>query len=164
MRGVWVLLVVSLVGCEAGSKRPDVVLPRVPPDATVASWSVVSRSDDRNSVHAVLEARRTLTTTTRSPDGTMMSTSRTISEQRYAALVERLRALRCCELSSTTAEQAEPAEAKPVLELELGDVQCTVELWDREWRAGRARECAFAFVEVHRAGFVPDPPVDDPTP
>ncbi len=164
VRCVWVVVVVSLLGCESRSKRPEVVLPRVPPDTTVASWSVISRSDDRDSVHAVLEVSRTLTTTTRSPDGTMISASRTISVERYAALVGRLRSLRCCELASTTGERVEPSEARPVLELELGDVQCTVERWDREWRTGQARECAFSFAEVHRAGFVPDPPVDDLAP
>jgi hypothetical protein len=91
----------------------------------------------------------------------MMSVERTVSTEEYANLVGRLRTLECCSLASTTKERSDPAEAKPLLELELGDVSCEVELWDHEWRQGRARECGFAFAQVHRAGFVPDAPVDD---
>jgi hypothetical protein len=101
-------------------------------------------------------------TTTRSSDGTMMSVERTVSEEEYADLVGRLRSLDCCSLKSTTKERSDPAEAKPLLELNLGDVRCEIELWDHEWREGLARECGFAVARVHRAGFVPDAPVDDP--
>ena len=113
-------------------------------------------------MHAVLNARRELTITTRSPSGTMMSVERTVSKKEYANLIARLRELDCCSLKSTTKERSHPAEAKPLLELELGDVGCEIELWDHEWREGLARECGFAVAQVHRAGFVPDPPVDDP--
>jgi hypothetical protein len=136
----------------------------VPPDTVVLSWSVISRSSDRDSAHAVLEASRKLTTTTRSPEGTMMSISRTISREEYAELVGRLRSLDCCSLRSTTVEQPDPGEAKPQLEINLGDVRCEIELWDREWRRGRARECGFAAAQLHKMEFVPDPPVDAPAP
>jgi hypothetical protein len=164
MRVVWLFLLTSFLGCEPKSASEDVVLPRVPPDTIIASWSVTSRSDDRDGVHAVLEASRKLTTTTRAPDGTRMSASRTISKKQYQQLVARLRELDCCQLSSTSQEGVEPAEAKPILQIDLGDVRCAIELWDREWREGLARECAVAFVQVHRGGFVPDPPVDGPYP
>ena len=110
----------------------------------------------------MLNARRELTTTTRSADGTMVSVERTISKDQYANLVGRLRDLDCCSLKSTAKERSDPAEARPLLELELGDVRCEIELWDHEWRAGLARECGFAVAQVHRAGFVPDTPVDEP--
>lgn len=164
MRKAWIMAVISLLGCPQADPSDKVVLPQVPPDTVVVSWSVISRSSDRDSVHAVLEANRKLTTTTRSSGGTMMSISRTISKKEYAGLVERLRSLDCCALESTVAEQSDPSEAKPQLEINLGDVRCEIELWDREWRAGRARECGFAAARVHKAGFVPDPPVDSPTP
>ena len=48
--------------------------------------------------------------------------------------------------------------------VESGDVLCEIELWDSEWREGRARECGFAIARVHGGGFVPDPPVDEPSP
>ena len=164
MRVAWVIAMVALVGCRKGERQNDVVLPKVPPDTVVLSWSVISRSSDRNSVHAVLEASRQLTTTTRQADGTMISVSRTVSKQEYAGVVDRMRTLQCCTLESTRAERSDPAEAKPMLELEIGDVRCEVELWDREWRAGLARECGVAAAQLHRAGFVPDPPVDDALP
>ena len=80
------------------------------------------------------------------------------------ALVGTLRALDCCSLQSTSKESARPTEAKPRLEIDLGDVQCDIELWDREWREGRARECGFAVAQFHGSGFVPDPPVDEASP
>lgn len=155
---------VLLIGCRKEESGDVVALPKVPPDTVVVSWSVISRSADRDSIHAVLEASRRLTTTKRSADGTMISVSRSVLKREYAGLVARLRALDCCSLQSTTAERIDPAEAKPLLEIDLGDVQCEIELWDHEWREGRAKECAFAAAQVHRAGFVPDPPVDDPSP
>jgi hypothetical protein len=142
----------------------DVVLPQVPPDTIVASWDFVSRSPDRQSVHSVLYADRRLTNTTRSPNGTIMSLERTVLTKEYALLVQRLRQLDCCSVASTEAPRVDPAESKPRLELNLGDVRCDIELWDREWLEGTARECGFAFAQVHRSGFVPDPPVDDPAP
>lgn len=165
MRRVWIIIaVISLFGCPQAEPSDKVVLPQVPPDTVVLSWSVISRSSDRDSVHAVLDASREMTTTTRSAEGTMMSMSRTISKDEYADLVDRLRSLDCCSLRSTVAEQSEPSEAKPQLKINLGDVRCEIELWDREWREGRARECGFAAARLHKAGFVPDPPVDAPTP
>lgn len=164
MRIVWVIGFVWLLGCRKGDQEHDVALPRVPPDTVVVSWSVISRSSDRDSLHAVLDASRKLTTTTRTPDGTMMSVSRTISKKEYATLIDRLRTLDCCSLESTRSARPDPAEAKPLLEIDLGDTQCEVELWDREWREGVARECGFAVARVHRAGFVPDSPVDDSSP
>ncbi|MGB5219598.1 MAG: hypothetical protein WBN60_01115 [Polyangiales bacterium] len=164
MRIVWVLALVSLFGCDKGDRIEEVALPRVPPDTVVVSWSVISRSSDRDSLHAVLEASRKLTTTTRTANGTMMSISRTVSKSEYAALIDRLRTLDCCSIESTHAERSDAAEAKPLLEIDLGDTRCEVELWDREWREGVARECGFAVARIHRAGFVPDPPVDGSPP
>jgi hypothetical protein len=155
---------VLLWGCTGNEPKQEVVLPKVPPDTVVVSWSVVSRSADRDSIHAALEASRKLTVTNRAPDGTMMSISRTVSEKDYAALVAALRALDCCSLSSTTQERTRPSEAKPQLEINFGDSKCEIELWDTEWREGRARECGFAVARLHGAGFVPDPPVDEATP
>ena len=164
MRIVWVIAVISLLGCKKGDSEKEVALPRVPPDTVVVSWSVVSRSSVRDSLHAVLEANRKLTTTTRSSGGTMMSTARTVSKKEYATLIDQLRGLDCCSLESTRADRSDPAEAKPLLEIDLGDTRCEVELWDREWREGVARECGFAVARIHRAGFVPDPPVDGSPP
>ena len=164
MRVLWLTVILSLLGCQRSETERKVVLPHVPPDTVVASWSLISRSADRRSVHAVLEASRELTTTTRSAGGTMMSVERTVSREEYAALIGRLRELDCCSLESTNSERSDPAEAKPMLELELGDVRCEIELWDREWRKGAARECGSAFARVHRVGFVPDPPVDGSPP
>lgn len=156
-----VLLLVGLLGCRKSEPSGMVVLPKVPPDTVVLSWSVISRSTTRDSVHAVLEASRKLTTTKRSADGTMISASRSVSKREYSDIVASLRSLDCCALQSTAADRVDPAEAKPLLEINLGDVQCEIELWDREWRQGRARECAFAAAQIHRAGSVPDPAVDD---
>lgn len=164
MRVLWVAVFLFLLSCRQGKPERKVVLPHVPPDTVVVSWSLISRSADRRSTHVVLDASRVLTTTTRSADGTMMSVERTVSKAEYATLIARLRELECCSLESTKAERSHPAEAKPALELELGDVQCEIELWDREWREGVARECGFAVARVHRAGFVPDAPVDDVPP
>jgi hypothetical protein len=155
---------VLLWGCTKNKQEEEVALPELPPDTVVVSWSVISRSADRDSVHAALEAGRRLTVTNKAPDGTMMSISRTVSEQDYAALVATLRALDCCSLSSTTQERTRPSEAKPQLEINFGDSKCEIELWDREWREGRARECGFAVARLHGAGFVPDPPVDESSP
>ena len=151
-----------LVGCNARKSEQKLPLPEVPPDAVVVSWSVVSRSDDRDSVHAVLEGNRKLTVTNRAPNGTMMSVSRTLSKADYGRLVGELRDLHCCTLESTQANRKSPAEAKPALEIDFGDLKCSIELWDRQWREGKAKACAFAFARLHGAGFVPDPPVDDP--
>lgn len=93
-----------------------------------------------------------------------MSVERQISKERYAELIARLRELQCCSLESTRAPRRGPSEAKPLLELDLGDVQCEVELWDHEWWEGLARECGLTVARVHQAGFVPDPPVDDRAP
>ncbi len=164
MRIVWLVLLSTLLGCDTRGSTKEIELPRVPPDTVVASWSVISRSNDRNSVHAALEANRKLTVTTRSPDGTTISTSRTVSNEQYRELVAGLRTLDCCQLSSTSQQSVEPAEAKPVLELDLGDTRCAIELWDHEWREGLARRCAVAFVYVHRGELVPDPPVDASAP
>ncbi len=164
MRIVWVIAFICLLGCEKGDSEREIALPRVPPDTVVVSWSVVSRSAERDSLHAVLEASRKLTTTTRAAGGTMMSTSRTVSAEEYATLIDRIRTLECCAIESTRADRSDPAEAKPILKIDLGDTRCEVELWDREWRAGVARECGFALAGLHRAGFVPDPPVDDSPP
>ena len=46
-------------------------------------------------------------------------------------MIKRLRELDCCALESTELPRPHPAEAKPRLELELGDVRCGIELWDR---------------------------------
>ena len=90
-----------------------------------------------------------------------MRMSRPILEEEYSTLVETLRRLDCCSLSSTTKERPSPGEAKPSLEIDLDDMSCAIELWDSEWREGLARECGFAFARLHGAGFVPDAPVDD---
>jgi len=161
MRVVWVTVIVSLLGCQENERARKVVLPQVPPETVVVSWSLISRSADRRSLHVVLDASRALTTTTRSADGTMMSVERTVSKSEYVDLIAQLRSLDCCSLESTGVERSDPAEAKPLLKIDLGDTRCEVELWDREWRAGVARECGFAVARVHRAGFVPDPPVDE---
>lgn len=153
-----------LSGCTGKERKVEVELPRVPPDTVVVSWSVISRSSDRDSLHAVLDATRKLNVTNKAPNGTMMSTARTVSEKDYAALVATLRALDCCSLQSTSKERARPSEAKPQLEINFGDVKCEIELWDREWREGVARECGFAVARLHGNGFVPDPPVDEPSP
>ena len=155
---------VLLLSCTQNERKEDVALPRVAPDTVVVSWSVVSRSTDRRSMHIVLDASRELITMSRSSNGTMMSVARTMPEEAYAKLVGTLRGLDCCSLPSTSAERSEPSEAKPQLEINFGDMQCEIELWDREWREGRARECGFAFALFHHEGFVPDPPVDEPSP
>lgn len=155
---------VLLCGCTANERKEEVELPKVAPDTVVVSWSVISRSSDRDSIHVVLEGSRQLIMTNRAPSGTMMSTSRTVSEQNYAKLVGTLRALDCCSLSSTSNERTSPSEGKPRLEIDLGDMKCEIELWDREWRQGRARECGFAVAQVHGGGFVPDPAVDEASP
>lgn len=152
-----------LLSCTPNEPKQDVALPSVTPDTVVVSWSVVSRSADRRGMHIVLDASRELTTNSRSSDGTMMSVVRTTPEESYAKLVGTLRRLDCCSLRSTSAERSYPSEAKPQLEINFGDVQCEIELWDREWREGRANECGFAFAQFHGGGFVPDPPVDEPT-
>lgn len=153
-----------MVGCARGEQKEEVALPKVAPDTVVASWSVISRTSDRNSLFVALDGSRTLNVTTRSANGTMMNVSRTVSEKDYAKLVGRLRALDCCSLPSTTKERTSPSEAKPRLEIDFGDMKCGIELWDREWREGRARECGFAVARLHGTGFVPDPPVDEPSP
>jgi len=91
----------------------------------------------------------------------MMSVSRDVPTKEYVKLVRALRELDCCSLPSTSRERLSPSEAKPRLEIDLGDVRCEIELWDGEWLQGRARECGFAVARAHRGGFVPDPPVDD---
>ncbi len=159
-----ILCVAVLLGCTPTGRSEAVALPKVTPDTVVVSWSVISRSADRRSTHVVLEASRDLTTTTRSPDGTMMTVSGIVSEERYANLVGRLRELDCCSLPSTSEERSYPSEAKPELEINFGDMRCEIALWDREWRQGPAKECAFAFAQLHRRGFVPDSPVDEPSP
>ena len=159
-----VCVAVLLLSCKAEETKQEVSFPKVPPDTVVVSWSVVSRSDDRDSFHAVLEASRKLTVTNRAPSGTMMSVSRTLPKKAYGELVGALRELDCCALESTGAERSNPAEAKPALEIDFGDVKCSVELWDREWREGRAKDCGFAFARAHGGDFVPDPPVDDSAP
>jgi hypothetical protein len=151
-------------GCTAKEPKIEVELPNVAPDAIVVSWSVISRSSDRDSIHAVLDANRKLNVTNKAPDGTMMSIAREVSVRDYAALVTTLRALDCCSLQSTSKERTDPSEAKPELEINFGDVKCEVALWDSEWRDAPARDCGFAVARLHGAGFVPDPPVDDPAP
>ncbi|MBW1759884.1 MAG: hypothetical protein JRE45_00490 [Deltaproteobacteria bacterium] len=155
---------VLLLSCTRNEQREEVALPNVAPDTVVVSWSVVSRSSDRRSMHIVLHASRELITMSRSATGTMMSVARTVSEEDYAKLVGTLRSLQCCALPSSSGERSDPSEAKPQLEINFGDMQCEIELWDREWREGRARECGFAFALFHHSGFVPDPPVDEPSP
>ena len=153
-----------LLGCKSGERTPDVVLPQVSPETVVVSWSVISRSDDRDSMHVVLEGSREMVVMRRSPNGTMMSVSHEVSQDDYAALVGRLRELDCCALESTQRDRLRPSEAKPQLEIDFGDMACDISLWDEEWLEGRAKECGFAFARVHKGGFVPDPPVDEPTP
>jgi len=164
MRKELVCALALLWGCTGSEQKEKVALPKVAPDTVVVSWSVVSRSADRDSVHAALESSRKLTVTNKAPEGTMMSISHTVSEKDYAALVGTLRALDCCSLLSTTEDRTDPDEAKPQLEIDFGDSRCEIELWDREWRQGRARECGFAVARLHGAGFVPDPPVDETPP
>ncbi len=149
-----------LLGCTRGEQKEEVALPKVAPDTVVVSWSVISRSSDRRSTHVVLDGSRRMIVTTRGATGTMMTVSHTVSEKDYAKLVGTLRALDCCSLPSTSKERLSPDEAKPQLEINFGDVKCEIELWDREWREGLARQCAFAFARLHGSGFVPDPPVD----
>lgn len=150
-----------LLGCTEKEPHELVRLPRVPPDAVVVSWSLISRSRDRDSLQVLVDANREMVATNRTPNGTMMSVSRKISKKEYAKLVAKLRELDCCSLTSTTAERPDPAEAKPRLEIDFGDMKCEIERWDREWLEGLARECGFAVASLHGAGFVPDPPVDE---
>ena len=160
------LFVASLILCACEAKEPTakVALPEVVPDTVVVSWSVISRTENRDSIHVALDARRNLSVTNKAPNGTMMSVARTISDGEYAKLIGKLRTLDCCSLRSTTRDRESPSEAKPQLEINLGDVSCEVALWDREWREGLARECGFTVARLHGAGFVPDPPVDGPSP
>jgi hypothetical protein len=153
-----------LLGCTRNEHEERVALPEVAPDAIVVSWSVISRASDRDSIHVALDGSRRLDVTTKAPNGTMMSTSRSLSEREYATLVRTLRDLNCCSLQSASRERPAAGESKPRLELDLGDVRCQVELWDSEWREGLARECGFAVAQLHGGGFVPDPPVDDAPP
>jgi hypothetical protein len=155
---------VLLCGCTRNEPTDPAALPKVAPDTVVVSWSVISRSSDRDSIHVALDASRNLVVTNKAPDGTMMSISRTVSQEEYAKLVGTLRALDCCSLPSTSKERSSPSEAKPQLVINFGDVHCEIELWDREWRQGTARECGFAVARIHGGGFVPDPPVDEPSP
>jgi hypothetical protein len=161
---IWFLCVAVLLSCKPRESDKEVALPEVSPDTVVVSWSVISRSADRRSSHVVLEASRDLITTSRSPDGTMMTVSSTVSKDGYAKLLGALRELDCCSLTSTAEERSYPSEAKPQLEINLGDRRCEIELWDRQWREGRAKECGFAFAQIHGNGFVPDPPVDESSP
>lgn len=160
----WILCVALVLSCTPTKPKDEVVLPKVAPDTVVVSWSVISRSAGRRSTHVVLDASRELITTTRSADGTMMTVSRTVSQEQYAKLVGKLRALDCCSIPSTSEDRAHPEEAKPQLELNFGDIRCEIERWDREWREGLAQQCGFAFARLHGSGFVPDPPVDEPSP
>jgi hypothetical protein len=162
--GTLSFLALVLIGCGRNEREQPVQLPAVAPDTVVVSWSVISQTPDRDSLHAVLEGDRTLVVTNRAADGTMMSVSRAVSKEQYAELIGALRALDCCALRSTQQERASPGEAKPALEINLGDVQCEIELWDSEWRRGRARACGLAVARFHGGGFVPDPPVDDARP
>jgi len=167
VRAMWKSLLfasVILCACQGKEQAAEVALPKVAPDTVVVSWSVISRTADRDSIHVALDASRKLHVTNKAPNGTMMSIARTISDDDYAKLVGSLRALDCCSLRSTTEERASPSEAKPQLEIDFGDVSCEVALWDREWREGLARECGFAVARLHGAGFVPDPPVDEHSP
>lgn len=161
---IWIPCLAVLLSCKPSGGNEEVALPNVAPDTVVVSWSVISRSADRRSSHVVLEASRDLITTSRSPNGTMMTVSRTVSEEEYAKLVGALRDLDCCSLTSTAEERSYPSEAKPQLEINLGDSRCEIELWDRQWHEGRARDCGFAFAQIHGNGFVPDPPVDESAP
>lgn len=163
MRGALLVLFVALLGCTEKEPHDLVPLPRVPPDTVVVSWSVISRSADRDSLQVLVDAGRDLVATNRTSNGTMMSVSRKISKKEYAALVAKLRELDCCLLESTSAERSSPEEAKPRLEIDFGDMKCEIERWDREWLQGLARDCGFAFAGLHGAGFVPDPPVDEST-
>jgi hypothetical protein len=165
MSKVVACVMVLLWGCTPSEpKQPEVELPKVAPDTVVAFWSVVSRSHDRDSIQVALDASRKLNVTQRTPGGTRMSIDRRVSEDEYARLVATLRALDCCSMQSTSKERTRPNEAKPRLEINLGDVQCEIELWDTEWLDGRARECGFAVAQLHGSGFVPDPPVDEASP
>ncbi|MBW2209964.1 MAG: hypothetical protein JRG67_02800 [Deltaproteobacteria bacterium] len=98
------------------------------------------------------------------PDTVVVSWSVVSRSSDRPKLVGTLRSLQCCALPSSSGERSDPSEAKPQLEINFGDMQCEIELWDREWREGRARECGFAFALFHHSGFVPDPPVDEPSP
>jgi hypothetical protein len=153
-----------LLGCTRNEHEERVALPEVAPDTVVVSWSVISQSSDRDSIHVSVDGGRKLDVTNKAPDGTMMSVSRTLSEREYATLVGTLRDLHCCSLRSTSKERSAAGEAKPRLELDLGEMQCEIELWDSEWREGLARECGFAVAQVHGGDFVPDPPVDEALP
>ena len=167
VRGMWKVVFCTtalLWGCTGQERTVEVELPSVPPDTVVVSWSVISRSSDRDSLHAALDATRKLSVTNKAPNGTMMSIARTVSEKDYTALVATLRALDCCSLQSTSQERTSPSQAKPQLEINFGEMKCEIELWDREWREGLARQCGFAVARLHGGGFVPDPPVDEPAP
>jgi hypothetical protein len=153
-----------LLGCRRNEHEERVALPEVAPDTVVVSWSVISGAADRDSIHVTLGGSRKLDVKNKAPNGTTMSTSRTISEGEYATLVRTLRDLNCCSLQSTSKARPAAGESKPRLELDLGDVQCVIELWDSEWLEGLARECGFAVAQLHGGGFVPDPPVDDAPP
>lgn len=164
---MWKTLVCAgllVFGCKSDRDPAAAALPEVEPDTVVVSWSVISRSDDRDSIHVVLEGSRQLVVMRRSPNGNMISVSHTVSEKDYADLVSRLRALDCCALQSTTRDRLRPGEARPQLEIDFGDMECEITLWDDEWLEGRAKECGFAFARLHKSGFVPDPKVDDPAP
>jgi hypothetical protein len=115
-------------------------------------------------MHAVLEGSRELIVMRRPKSGNMISVSHRVSEKNYAELIGQLRSLDCCSLESTSRERLRPSEAKPLLEIDFGDVECEIALWDDEWLEGRAKECGFAFARLHKSGFVPDPLVDEPQP
>jgi len=160
-----VLSVTALLwSCTRNEPVDEIALPEVAPDTIVVAWSVISDKSDRDSIHVALDASRRLAVTNKAPDGTTMSTTRTVSEAEYANLIGALRTLDCCSLSSTSTERPSRGDAKPRLRIDLGDVRCEIELWDSEWREGRARDCGFAVARLHGAGFVPDPPVDERSP
>ena len=154
----WAMLL--LCGCtENEPKRQAVELPNVAPDTVVVFWSVISRRSDRDSIQVALDGSQKLNVIHRTPSGTRMSVERAVSDEDYAKFVQTLRALDCCSLRSTSKERSRQSEAKPRLEINLGDQKCEIELRDSEWLEGRAKECGFLVSQLHGGGFVPDPEV-----
>lgn len=115
-------------------------------------------------MYMALYGNRNLEVVTKQPSGTMMRIDSTMTEEKFAKLIDTLRKLDCCSLESKSETAPTPLESQPELKINFGDVKCQVALWDSEWRVGRARECGFAVAQVHGHGFVPDPPPANPSP
>ena len=61
---IWILCVILLPSCTPNEQKEEVALPNVAPDTVVVSWSLISRSAGRRSMHVALQGNRELITTT----------------------------------------------------------------------------------------------------